>query len=110
MDMCSAYSSGGYHRGMRILVALCCLLALPAFAQKSAEYEKLMRAYVDAFRVLGRAKACRVELDPAPYFSEVARRHGGTSEPVAVAQLAFAAGAEDRRLPAELEPVLPAPM
>ena len=106
---------------MRGVAALLCLLALPAFAQKArpaegmseqqrADYRKLMLAYVDTFRILGRAKACRLEYDPAPLLREVALRHGEKSEAVAVAGLGFAAGAENRAIGAELEPVLPAPM
>jgi hypothetical protein len=100
-----------------------CLLAAaaPAWAQKAlpleglseaqrAEYRKLMRGYVDAFRILGRARVCGHNYDPAPHRREVARRHGEGSEALAVADLGFAAGAENRRLSAELEPVLPAPM
>jgi hypothetical protein len=41
---------------------------------------------------------------------EVARRHGEGSEAVKVADLGYASGAEGRRLNAELEPVLLAPM
>ena len=108
---------------MKALAALWVFLAAisPAWAQKAipaenlsepqrAEYNKLMRAYVDTFRILGRAKACRLDYDPAPLFTEVARRHGEKSYPVTVAGLGFAAGAENRALGAELEPVLPAPM
>jgi hypothetical protein len=101
---------------------LCVLLATPAWGQKAlpaegmseaqrADYRKLMRGYVDTFRILGRARACGLNYDAAaPLMQEVARRHGEKSEPVEVAALGFAAGAENRRLSAELEPVLPAPM
>jgi len=103
------------------VAVLLCLLALPAFAQKAlpvegmseqqrADYRKLMLGYVDTFRILGRAKACRLEYDAAPLLREVALRHGEKSEAVAVAGLGFAAGAENRAIGAELEPVLPAPM
>ena len=106
---------------MRGVAALLCLLALPAFAQKArpaegmseqqrADYRKLMLAYVDTFRILGRAKACRLEYDAAPLLREVALRHGEKSEAVTVAGLGYAAGAENRALSRELEPVLPAPM
>src|SRR5262249_30301942 len=91
-------------------VILCLAFTPVAWAQNASDYQQLIRGYVDAFRVIGRAKACRVELDPAPFFREVARRHGENSEPMRVAQLAFAAGAGEQRLPRELEPVLPAPM
>jgi hypothetical protein len=103
------------------VAVLLCFLVLPAFAQKArpaegmseqqrADYRKLMLGYVDTFRILGRAKACRLEYDPAPLLREVARRHGEKSEAVAVADQGFAAGAENRALSRELEPVLPAPM
>jgi hypothetical protein len=103
------------------VAALLCFLALPAFAQKArpvegmseqqrADYRKLMLGYVDTFRTLGRFKACRLDFDAAPLLREVARRHGEKSEAVAVADLGFAAGAENRALSRELEPVLPAPM
>jgi hypothetical protein len=106
---------------VRGVAALLCLLALPAFAQKArpvegmseqqrADYRKLMLGYVDTFRILGRAKACRLEYDPAPLLREVALRHGEKSEAAAIADLGFAAGAENRALSRELEPVLPAPM
>ena len=100
-----------------------CLLAAaaPAWAQKAlpvegmseqqrADYARLMRGYVDTFRILGRAKTCRLNYDPQPLLREVALRHGEGSEAVGIADLGFAAGAENRRLSAELEPVLPAPM
>jgi hypothetical protein len=100
-----------------------CLLAAaaPAWAQKAlpveamsepqrADYAKLMRGYVDTFRILGRARACRFDYDPEPLKREVVQRHGEGSEAVQVAELGFAAGAEGRRLSAELEPVLGAPM
>jgi len=79
-------------------------------AQQRADYGKLMRSYVDTFRILGRAKACRLDFDAAPYLREVARRHGDKSEAIAVADLGFAAGAQNRALSRELEPVLLAPM
>jgi hypothetical protein len=104
-------------------ILLGCLLAAaaPAWAQKAlpveglspqqrADYQKLMRSYVDTFRILGRAKACGLNYDPAPLMRQVAQRHGEASEAVTVAGHGFAAGAENRRLSMELEPVLPAPM
>ena len=78
--------------------------------QQQADYAKLMRGYVDTFRILGRSKACRLDFDPARYLREVARRHGEKSEAMRVADLGYAAGAEDRRLGAELEPKPAAPM
>ena len=78
--------------------------------QQRADYVQLMRGYVDAFRMLGRAKLCRLDLDPAPHLREVARRHGEKSEAVAVAALGYAAGAENQPLSQELAPKPPAPM
>ena len=106
---------------MRLLLLCCLLAAAPAWAQTArpvegmseaqrADYRKLMRSYVDTFRVLGRARACRFNYDAAPLMREVALRHGENSEAMKVADLGYAAGAEGRRLDAELEPVLPAPM
>jgi hypothetical protein len=107
---------------LAIAAALTLALApAPAWAQKAlpveamsqaqrADYAKLMRGYVDTFRILGRARACRFDYDPAPLKREVVRRHGEGSEAVEVAELGFAAGAEGRRLSLELEPVLGAPM
>ena len=105
---------------MKLLI--CCLVvALPAWAQTArpveglseaqrADYAKLMRGYVDTFRILGRARACSLNYDAAPLLREVAQRHGEGSEAVKVADLGYASGAEGRRLAAELEPVLLAPM
>ena len=101
---------------------LCLLLAAaPAWGQQArpveglsdqqrADYARLMRGYVDTFRILGRAKACGLNYTAEPLLREVAQRHGQSSEAVKVADLGFAAGAENRRLSLELEPVLPAPM
>jgi hypothetical protein len=107
---------------MQVKLLLCCLaVAAPAWAQTArpvegmseaqrADYRKLMRGYVDTFRILGRARACSLNYDAAPLMREVAQRHGEGSEAARVAGLGYAAGAEGRRLDAELEPVLPAPM
>jgi hypothetical protein len=106
---------------MKIVIAALLGLAAPAWAQTArpleglsqpqrAEYRKLMLGYVDTFRILGRARACRLDFDAAPLLREVARRHGEKSYPVEVADLGFAAGAENKALGPELEPVLPAPM
>src|SRR5262245_6901244 len=101
---------------MRTVAAMLCLgLALPAWGQtgfsleglseqQRADYVKLMRGYVDAFRMLGRAKLCRLDFDPEPYLREVARRHGEKSEAVAVAALGYAAGSENQPLSQELAP------
>jgi hypothetical protein len=107
---------------VRILLLLVFAAAAPAWSQQKAlslegmseeqraDYVQLMRAYVDTFRMLGRAKLCRLDLDPAPYLREVARRHGEKSEPVAVAALGYAAGAENHPLSQELAPKPPAPV
>ncbi len=97
------------------------LAAAPAWGQKArpvegmseaqrADYNKLMRGYVDTFRILGRAKVCRLDFDAAALLREVALRHGEKSEAIAVAEQGFAAGAENHRLAPDLEPVLRAPM
>jgi len=75
-----------------------------------ADYRKLMRAYLDTFRVLGRSRLCGLNFESEPFFREVARRHGEKSEPVRVAGLAFAAGAENLVLDREIDPAPPAPM
>jgi hypothetical protein len=54
---------------------------------------ELMRGYASTFRMLGRAKACRLDFDAEPYLREVARRHGEKSEALRMARLHFAAGA-----------------
>ena len=106
---------------MKLIVLLCLLLSAPAWAQKArpieglseqqrADYQKLMRGYVDTFRILGRARACRLNYDPAPLLLQVAQRHGEKSDALKVAGLGFDAGAENRAIGPELEPVLPAPM
>ncbi len=108
---------------MRSTVAaiLCVLFALPARGQgalslegmseqQRADYVKLMRGYVETFRILGRAKLCRHNFDAEPYWREVARRHGEKSEALAVAALGYAAGAENIVISRELEPAPAAPM
>ena len=101
---------------VRSAVAIVCILfALPARGQsvlslerlpeaQRADYVKLMRGYVETFRILGRARLCRLDFDPEPYWREVKRRHGETSEAVAVAALGYAAGAENEPLSRELAP------
>ena len=97
------------------------LLSLPVSGQSAlslegmperqrADYVQLMRGYVETFRMLGRARLCRLDMDPAPHLREVARRHGEGSEPVTVAALGFAAGAENQPLSQELAPKPPAPV
>jgi hypothetical protein len=103
-----------------LLLALFFAVA-PASAQKArpvegltdaqrADYQKLMRGYVDTFRILGRAKMCRLDFDPAPLLRQVAQRHGENSDALRVAGLGYDAGAANRPIGPELEPVLPAPM
>jgi len=87
--------------------------ALPAEGLSDAQrvdYRKLMRAYLDTFRVLGRSRLCGYNFEAEPFFREVARRHGEKSEPVTIAGLAFAAGAENLVLSREVDPTPPAPM
>ena len=110
---------------MKFFLTLALAASLPAAAQTAgqvarpvenlseaqrADYRKLMRAYLDTFRVLGRSKLCGLDFDSGPFFREVARRHGEKSEPVRVAALAFAAGAENLVLDREIDPTPPAPM
>jgi len=96
-------------------------VSLPAFGQvalpveglseaQRADYRKLMRAYLDTFRVLGRSQLCGLNFESEPFFREVARRHGEKSEPVRIAGLAFAAGAENLVLGRDVDPAPPAPM
>jgi hypothetical protein len=97
-----------------LLIALA--IALPASAQEAmssaqqADYRKLMRGYLDTFRVLGRSKLCGLNFESDSYFREVMRRHGDGSEPARVAGLAFTAAAENLVLPFQVEPTPPAPM
>lgn len=106
---------------MRFVLLLAIAAASPAWAQKAlpveglseiqrADYRKLMRAYLDTFRVLGRSKLCGLNFESESFFREVARRHGDKSEPVRVAGLAYAAGAENLVLPRDVEAASPAPM
>jgi hypothetical protein len=104
------------------LVFVALLVAMPACAQEKAvamdgvsagqqaDYRKLMRGYLDTFRVLGRSKLCGLNFESDSYFREVARRHGEGSEPFRVAGLAFTAAAENLVLPFDVEPTPPAPM
>jgi hypothetical protein len=75
-----------------------------------ADYRKLMRGYLDTFRILGRSKICGLNFDPEPLFRELARRHGEKSEEVRIAGLAYTAGAENLMLSHEIDPTPPAPM
>ena len=98
---------------MRLLLFLAFAVASPASGQSDAQladHRNLMRSYVDAFRVLGRSKICRLDFDPEPFFREVARRHGEKSEELRIAGMAYAAGAENLLLGREIDPAPPAPM
>ena len=105
---------------MRAMLFIVLAAALAASAQEKAlpvermsdaqraDYRKLMRGYLDTFRLLGRSKLCGLDFET--FFREVARRHGADSEPVRVAGLAFRAGAENVVLAHEIDPTPPAPM
>jgi hypothetical protein len=107
---------------MKILLVLLIATAVPAWAQGRArpaeglsdeqrvEFRNLMRSYIDTFRILGRSRICRLDFDAEPHFREVARRHGEGSEPLAIARLAYASGAENLLLDEKLYPAPPAPM
>ena len=107
---------------MRILLFLALAAASLAWGQQKArpiegmsdaqrgDYRKLMRGYLDTFRILGRARLCGLDFDAEPFFREVARRHGEKSEPARIAGLSFAAGAENLVVGPEVDPAPPAPM
>lgn len=107
---------------MRLLLLLAFAAASSASGQQNArsieamsdaqraDYRKLMRGYLDTFRVLGRSKICGLNFDPEPLFRELARRHGEKSEEVRIAGLAYTAGAENLMLSHEIDPTPPAPM
>ena len=107
---------------MKTLLVILLAVAAPAWAQERAlpsdglsveqraDYRKLLGSYITTFRIMGRSTICRLDFDAEPMFREVALRHGETSEPVKVARLAYAAGAENLLLDRELDPTPPAPM
>ena len=95
---------------MRLLLLVALAIALPAPAQDEADYRKLVGAYRETFRLLGRSKQCGLDFESEPFFREVARRHGEGSEPVRIAGLAYKAAAENVFLPLEIDPAPPAPM
>jgi len=107
---------------VRILLLLALAAATPAWGQQKAhpvegmtqaqraDYRKLMRGYVDTFRVLGRFKVCRLEFDVEPFFREVAARHGEGSEAMKVARLGYAATTENLVLSQDVDPTPPAPI
>lgn len=78
-------------------------------AEQRADYDRLMRGYVDAFRILGRAKACGKPIDRVePFLKEIARRHGEGSDLLAIAGRSFTAAAENHSPGPELERLSPA--
>lgn len=79
-------------------------------AEQRAEYRKLLRGYIDTFRIVGRSRICKLDFDAEPMFRELAHRHGEQSEPITVARLAFASGAENLLLDEKLYPAPPSPM
>ena len=107
---------------MRILLLLALAAATPAWAQQKArplegmsdaqraDYRKLVRGYLDTFRILGRSRHCGLNFDAEPFFRELARRHGEKSEPVRFAGISYAAGAENLIVSRDVDPAPPAPM
>ena len=107
---------------MRILLLLALASATPTWAQQKAlplegmsdaqraDYRKLMRGYLDTFRILGRSRQCGLNFDAGPFFRELARRHGENSEPVRIAGISFAAGADNLIVSPDVDPAPPAPM
>lgn len=106
----------------RIVLLLALAAATPAWAQhkglpvdgmsepQRAEHRKLMRAYLDTFRILGRAKLCGVGIDAEPFFRELALRHGERSEELRVAAISYKVSAENLSIRPEIDPAPPAPM
>jgi hypothetical protein len=107
---------------MRILLLLALAAATPTWAQQKArplegmsdaqraDYRRLMRGYLDTFRILGRSKVCGLDFDVGPFFRELAHRHGEKSEPVRFAGISYAAGAENLMVSRDVDPAPPAPM
>jgi hypothetical protein len=107
---------------LKIFLVLLFVVAAPVWAQERArpvedlsdaqraDYRMLVRGYIDTFRIMGRSRICRLDFDVEPLFAELARRHGERSEPVAIARLAYASGAENLLLDEKLYPAPPAPM
>ena len=107
---------------MRILLLLAVAAATPAWAQQKAlpvdgmseaqraDHRKLMRGYLDTFRILGRSKLCRLGFDADPFFRELALRHGEKSEELRVAAISYKASAENLTVSPEIDPAPPAPM
>jgi hypothetical protein len=107
---------------MRILLLLAYAVATPAWAQQKAlrvdgmseaqraDHRKLMRGYLDTFRILGRAKLCGLRFEADPFFRELALRHGEKSEELRVAAISYKASAENLTLSPQVDPAPPAPM
>jgi hypothetical protein len=107
---------------LKIFLVLLFVVAAPVWAQERArpvedlsdaqraDYRMLVRGYIDTFRIMGRSRICRLDFDVEPLFAELERRHGERSEPVAIARLAYASGAENLLLDEKLYPAPPAPM
>jgi len=107
---------------VRIFLLLAFAAAAPAWAQQKAlpvdgmseaqraEHRKLVRGYLDTFRILGRAKLCGLAFDAGPFFREVALRHGENSEELRVAAISYKASAENLTLNPQVDPAPPAPM
>ena len=76
-----------------------------------ADHRKLMRGYLDTFRILGRAKLCGLGgFDADPFFRELALRHGENSEELRVAAISYQASAENLTVTPAFDPAPPAPM
>jgi hypothetical protein len=107
---------------MRILLLLAYAVATPAWAQQKAlrvdgmseaqraDHRKLMRGYLDTFRILGRAKLCGLGFDADPFFRELALRHGEKSEELRVAAISYKASAENLTITPQVDRAPPAPM
>jgi hypothetical protein len=78
--------------------------------EQRADYQQLLRRYLDTFRILGWSTRCPMKFDAEPHFREMAHRHGEDSEAAALARLAFRAGAEHVLLDRALDPAPPPPM
>ena len=98
------------------------LPALPVLAQdralapdrlsdsQRAEYRQLLRGYIDAFRIFGRSRICKLDFEADAHFREVARRHGEDSEAVRIVRLAYTSGAENLLMDEAIYPKPPSPM
>lgn len=103
------------------LVVLC-IFAAPVLAQQRArpvdtlteeqraDYRRLIRSYLETFRILGWSTRCAMKFDAAPHFQELAYRHGEKGEPMEIARMAYKAGAEHVLLDHAMDPKPPAPI